>query len=67
MNDILLTKFKYNPKDQESKRRQSLRNAYIFYGFEGLKKKLESLNITSEIKSNDIEFLKNEERKISEV
>lgn len=65
--DILLQKFKYNPQDSDTKRQQSLRNAYILYGFSGLKKKLESLNINSDIKDKDIEFLVKEEKKLIEI
>lgn len=65
--DILLQKFKYNPKDSDSRRIQSLRNAYILYGFEGLRKKLESLNINSEIKDKDIQFLTKEEIKLTQM
>lgn len=65
--DILLQKFRYNPQDSDAKRQQSLRNAYILYGFNGLKKKLESLNINSEIKKKDVEFLDIEEKKVSDV
>lgn len=66
--DLLIDKFKYKITDTDDKRKQSLRNAYILYGFDGLKRKLSALAVDDENKlnlSNDILFLKNEELRIT--
>jgi hypothetical protein len=66
--DLLIDKFKYKITDSDEKRKQSLRNAYILYGFDGLKRKLASLTVDDGSKtnlSNDILFLKNEEMRIT--
>jgi hypothetical protein len=66
--DLLIDKFKYKITDTDAKRKQSLRNAYILYGFDGLKRKLSSLTVDDAQKSNlsnDILFLTNEELRIT--
>jgi hypothetical protein len=66
--DFLIDKFKYKITDTDDKRKQSLRNAYILYGFEGLKRKLSTLDVDDANKSNlsnDILFLTNEELRLS--
>jgi hypothetical protein len=66
--DLLIDKFKYKITDTDEKRKQSLRNAYILYGFDGLKRKLSSLTVDDAHKSNlsnDILFLTNEELRIT--
>lgn len=66
--DLLIDKFKYKITDTDEKRKQSLRNAYILYGFDGLKRKLSSLTVDDAHKSNlsdDILFLTSEELRIT--
>ena len=56
MSDILSEKFGYKVTDDREKRRQSLRNAYIYFGFSELKTILKSMEMNDEIMS-DIDFL----------
>ena len=63
--DLLIHKFKYNTNDSDPKRQQALRNAYILFGFDALRSKLRSLDTTEEIKVKDIQFLNDEERRIT--
>lgn len=64
VDDSLFTTFKYNFNDDSCKRQQSLRNAYIHYGFTELKKKLLSIATTPSIE-NDIAFLDKEETRLT--
>ena len=60
--DLLKDKFNYNFQNENIKEReQALRNAYILYGFEGLKKKLATLQTElNEVDANKLnEFYKN--------
>jgi hypothetical protein len=66
--DLLIDKFKYKITDPDDKRKQCLRNAYILYGFDGLKRKLATLTVDDGNKTNlgnDILFLTNEEKRIT--
>ena len=64
VDDSLFTTFKYNFNDDSCKRQQSLRNAYIHYGFTELKKKLRSIATSPSIE-NDLAFLEKEESRLT--
>jgi hypothetical protein len=64
MSNILFEKFKYHVGDADSKRTQSLRNAYIHFGFNELRTILKGLEISENV-MKDIAFLDKEEREIN--
>jgi hypothetical protein len=61
MSDVLSEKFCYKVTDDKETRRQSLRNAYIYFGFSELKTILKSMEMNDDIMS-DIDFLIIEEQ-----
>ena len=63
--DLLFCKFKYDLNNSETKRQQSLRNAYILYGFDALRIKIKKIPGDEFIKSSDISFLNKEEHRLS--
>ena len=63
-DNSLFSRFKYNIDDDSCKRQQSLRNAYIHYGFTELKKKLRSMTTSTYIET-DLAFLEKEEARIT--
>ena len=67
MDDLLFKKFAYKLSDCDDKRHQSLRNAYILFGFNALRKKLEKISnpMYEKVLSDDIQFLKDEEKRIT--
>jgi hypothetical protein len=65
MSEILFGKFKYDVNEVDiCKRKQSLRNAYIHFGFNELKDILKTLEVSENV-INDIAFLEKEEREIN--
>jgi len=65
MSDVLFGKFKYDVNEVDvCKRTQSLRNAYIHFGFNDLKNILKTLEISENV-MRDIAFLEKEEREIN--
>jgi hypothetical protein len=65
MSDVLFGKFKYDVSEvDDCKRKQSLRNAYIHFGFNDLKNILKTLEISENV-MRDIAFLEKEEREIN--
>lgn len=64
MSHVLSEKFDYKVTDNREKRRQSLRNAYIYFGFNELKAILKLMEMNDEIMS-DIDFLIIEEQELN--
>jgi hypothetical protein len=62
--EVLYSKFAYNVADSDNKRTQSLRNAYIHFGFMELKNLLKTLEISDSV-MKDLAFLDTEERDIN--
>lgn len=62
--EVLYTKFYYNVLDDDKTRTQSLRNAYIHFGFNDLKSILKTLAISENV-MKDLTFLDDEERTIN--
>ena len=65
VDDLLFSTFKYNFDDDAFKRQQSLRNAYIHFGFTELKEKLKAIKTTAVSIESDIAFLDKEQARLS--